>query len=197
MGLTIHTAPASEPLTLAQAKAQCEVDSDYWDELITALIPTARVQVENITGLQLMPATWTLTLDAFPCFSTTAIRLPKNPITGIDSITYVNDAGDATVWSPSDYTLDATGQPARLLPAYDKTWPTARRQPNAVTIQFDAGYANAAAIPAPLISAMKLLISHLFKNREATEARALVEIPLGVQSLIAPYAVYGADWGVY
>jgi len=196
MGLAIHTAPASEPLTLEQAKAQCEVDSDYWDDLITALIPTARMQVENLTGLQLMPATWTLTLDAFPLWTYTAIRLPKSPVTNIDSVTYVDDDGDATVWSPSDYTLDATNQPARLLPAYDKTWPTTRRQPNAVTIQFDAGFANAAAIPAPLMSAMKMLISHLFKNREATEARALMEIPLGFQSLIYPYRVDGADWGI-
>lgn len=196
MGLTQTTAPLADPITLAEAKAQCEVDSDYWDTLITGYIKTASIQIENLTGLQLMPASWTLTLDTFPVESCRAIRLPKAPLVQVNSITYANTEGDATIWDPADYVTDATVQPARLLPAYGKSWPTARSQPNAVSIAFDAGYADANQIPPPLLCAIKLIVAHLYKNREATESRALIEIPMGVHSLAMPYAVYNADFGI-
>ena len=46
----------------------------------------------------------------------------------------------------------------------------------------------AGLIPEPIISAMLLLIGHLYENREQSIIGALNEIPFGVESLLLPYA---------
>ena len=46
----------------------------------------------------------------------------------------------------------------------------------------------AGLIPEPLISAMLLLIGHLYENREQSIIGVLNEIPMGVESLLLPYA---------
>lgn len=45
----------------------------------------------------------------------------------------------------------------------------------------------AGLIPAPLQSALKLMVGHLYENREQTVFAALNEIPFGIESLLMPY----------
>lgn len=45
----------------------------------------------------------------------------------------------------------------------------------------------AGEIPEPIVSAMLLLIGHLYENREQSVMGALAEIPMGVESLLLPY----------
>ena len=60
------TAPAVEPVSLAEAKAQMRVDTSYDDTIIGTLITTARRSVEIITGQKLITQTWKYYLDRFP-----------------------------------------------------------------------------------------------------------------------------------
>ena len=63
-GLVIHTEPASEPITLAEAKSYLRVDSSGDDALITSLISTARKLCEEHTQRAFMTQTYNLFLDA-------------------------------------------------------------------------------------------------------------------------------------
>lgn len=58
--------PASEPITLADAKLNLRVDLADDDALITDAIAMARERCELETGLQLITATWEIWLDHFP-----------------------------------------------------------------------------------------------------------------------------------
>ena len=86
-----------------------------------------------------------------------------------------------------DYTLSTDRTPARLVPDYSKTWPTARSQPDTATITFIAGYGAAADVPDDLKHAMKLLIGHWFANREAVAVGTLTVVPIAFSALIDSY----------
>jgi uncharacterized phiE125 gp8 family phage protein len=56
--------------------------------------------------------------------------------------------------------------------------------PGAVRIDYVAGYATAGAIPADLRAAVKLLVGHLYENREASAPGTLNVIPLGARRIL-------------
>lgn len=62
------TAPAIEPITLADAKLHLRVDFDDDDDIITALIIVARQAVEEFVGRALITQTWQVFYDRFPDF---------------------------------------------------------------------------------------------------------------------------------
>ena len=65
-GLTLVTAPASEPVSLAEAKAHLRIEAADDDSLIGALITAARQSAEAHMRRALMSQTWRLSLDRFP-----------------------------------------------------------------------------------------------------------------------------------
>lgn len=157
-----------EPISLEEAKAQCNVLHDDNDKQFLAWIKTARRQVERITNRTCLLTTLTKTLDCFPCW---AIQLRKPPVIAITSVVYVALDGTAMTMSASDYQLDAKAEPGRLLPAYNTSWPSTRDQAAAVTVTYTAGYGGAngtaADVPEELRQAMLMLISHYYENRSA------------------------------
>jgi uncharacterized phiE125 gp8 family phage protein len=187
MSLKLITAPASEPITLAEAKLHLRVDSTDDDTLITTLVVAARQGAEHITGRAIISQTLELALDEFD----DVIRLPRPPLVSITSIKYLNDAGVLTTMAEADYILDGHSEPARITPAYGTTWPTTRCQQNAVLIRYVAGYANAAAVPQEIKQWMLLRIGMLYENRESVSAGVtLAELPY-VDRLLDAYRFWG------
>jgi uncharacterized phiE125 gp8 family phage protein len=187
MTLKLITAPATEPITIAEAKLHLRVDSTDDDTLITALIVAARQGAEHITGRALMPQTWELALDEFEDI----IRLRKAPLTSITSIKYLDTAGVLQTLTTSDYLLDDHSEPARVMPAYGASWPSTRDQANAVLVRFAAGYANAVTVPQEIKSWMLLRIGMLYENRESVAAGVtLAEVPY-VDCLLDAYRIWG------
>ncbi len=179
MPLQLVTPPAGEPVSLAEAKQHLRVDGDDDDLLIGSLITAARQAAETKTGRQLITARWKLVLDAFPgpslmqsatgaSFSLPghAILLAKCPVQSAVSIEYLDMNGTTQVMPASDYVLDAACEPARLTPAFGKTWPPTLPQMGAVSVTFDAGYGTASAVPEGLKSWIKLRVGSLYGHRE-------------------------------
>src|ERR1039457_3750015 len=80
-------APTSEPLTIDQLKQQCSLAGNgNWDELLSGFLAEARYTIERRHERQIMPATWTLSLDMFP----DEIHIRKLPVVAVTSITYVD-----------------------------------------------------------------------------------------------------------
>jgi len=184
VSLSLVTAPAVEPVSLADAKGQLRLSLADDDALITALIVAAREYVETFTHRALITQTWDDTRDAFP--GDDVIWLPKAPLVSVTSVTYVDSNGATQTWSSTLYTVDApTGPKARvacIVPNYGQSYPSTRDVINAVTIRFVAGYgATATAVPASLKHAMKLVIETWLAGSSAAP------LPSAVDALLWPY----------
>lgn len=184
MGLRRTTAPAVEPVTLAEAKAQTRADSDADDGLIAALIVTARTDCENRTGRTMITSGWTLTADSFDGLC----ELPMPPAVAVTSISYVDSDGVTQAFDPSAYRIDLTTDPARLEPVDE--WPATADQIGAVTIVYTAGYgATADDVPGPLKDWIKLAVADLYKNRERSDEKPTIARDF-VDSLLDHYRMW-------
>ena len=182
------TAPTAEPLDLPQALAHLRVDDAYSNDYVTTLITAARQQAEDRTERALMPSTWALRLPAFPTADGGSIELLRPPLISVASVQYLDAAGTLQTVSPAAYLVDVQSQPGRLLPL-SGSWPATANHPQAVTITYTAGYANAAAVPAPIKQWMLLAIGDMFATRERSAERP--KVPQGfADGLLDPYRIY-------
>jgi len=192
-GVTTATINLAEGSLGAQAPAT----NTTADPELVAWIGAARGLCETITHRAFIAQTWDLKLDGFLNYSAVtgsgAIWFPKAPLISVTSLNYIDTNGATQTWAASNYTVDAptgpTARQGRLTPAWSIYYPVARTVPNAVVVRFVAGYGAAAAVPAPIKSAMKLLIGNWYKNREAGQIiRGSADIlPFGVDALLWPF----------
>lgn len=184
MRLRLITAPASEVVTSAEAKAHLRVESTDDDALIIAYLTAARAHMDGrdgILGRALMTQTWELVLDAFP---TAAISLPLPPLQSITSIKYQDSSNVEQTLDAADYVVDTTSESSRVYPV--TSWPSTYSTPNAVTIRFVAGYGNASAVPEPIKTAIKLKVQALYDNVPPDQMAA---IDRASDALTWPYRV--------
>lgn len=184
------TAPACEPITLAEAKLWLRYTASDQDDLIVGLIVAARRHVESHTGRRLITSTWDLKLDRFP-WSLCPITLPYAPLSSVTSIKYLDVNGTEQTWASSNYIVDSASEPGRITPAFNACWPVTQCRMNAVTVRYVAGYgARPDQVPAGITVAVRFLISHWFLNREPVAIGTIVaSIPDTMNALLEPYRV--------
>lgn len=181
-------APASEPVSLAEAKAHLRVDGTDEDTLISSLLAAAREYAETFTRRQLVTATWRLSLDAFPCEP--CITLPNARLQSVTSITYYDADNALQTIDSGDYYVDAENEPGRIVLSPAAGWPTTYDRPNAVQITFVAGYGDAADVPEGIKAAIKLWLGDAFENRGSIIVGTVSsQIELTVDRLLWPYRV--------
>lgn len=169
MPLILDTAPATDPVTLAEVKAHIRVDHADEDASIADMILAATHRFDGrdgSLGLCLITQSWTLTLDAF----TAEIAIPLPPCQSIDAITYVDPGGVPQTLDAGAYQVFGLGSTdgAKVRPAYGTSWPAIRNQPDAVAITFTAGFGdNPGDVPEPIRTAIKMRVGHLYENRES------------------------------
>jgi len=187
MSVTLKTAPATEPVTVLEAKNQMRVTHADEDGLIGNYITAARQAAETFTNRQFITATWELRLDEFP----ECIRLPFPPALVVNTIKYYDTGGTLTTMLPADYREDIYEATARIDPAFGKTWPPTRAQSMAVIVDYDAGYGlTASTVPMGLRQAILWLVAHWFEHREPILYGASQhKIPFHVESLLWQYKV--------
>lgn len=176
MSLIVITPPAVEPVSLAEAKAYLRVDGADEDLLITGLIRAAREYCESVKGHAFYEQTLELALTGWPYSfggdEPDRIILPRaTPLRSIVSVKYRSSAGTESTWATSEYVADAVRQPGALMLGYGKSWPDSDLYPaSPIRIRYVAGVTpSSPEIPFPEAwkLAMKLLIGHWYRNREA------------------------------
>lgn len=184
MAIQVVTPPAADPVSVAEAKAHCRVDSNDEDALIQGLIYTARDYIETVCNRVLMTQTLDYWLQDWPDGDT--LKLPRSPAQSVISVTWYNPAGTPTVFAASNYGVDMVTEPGRIVLSSGAAWPGDElRVTNGIAVRFVAGWASAAAVPRSVKQAMLLLIGHWFENREATTFGAVSrEVPFAVESLL-------------
>ena len=178
MNLSRTSAPATEPVTLAEAKAHLGVTISDDDARIQALIKAAREWVESTTGRALITQTWVAKLDTFPAGD--ILKLPKPPIQSITSVGYVDTNGDDQTFT--GYTLDSIGE--RIFLKYGEDWPTTQDTENAVTITYVTGYGAAAGVPESIKQAIKLQVEMHYDRPDSGYLAALESV---CTALLNPY----------
>jgi uncharacterized phiE125 gp8 family phage protein len=126
MALTIITAPATTPVSLAEAKAHLNVDHTDDDTLIQLIIEAATAHCDGPVGFlgrALVSQQWQLTLDEFP---ENEIKIPLPPLIAVNSIEYDDVDGAEQTVDPTTYTVDLTSEPGWI-------WCSRRATPTTAT----------------------------------------------------------------
>ena len=186
MALVMTTAPAAEPISLAEAKAHLRVDASDEDTLLLSLISAARMFVERTLGVALITQDWSYFLDHWPRSGT--VVLPLAPAQGVASVKVHDAEGGSTEIDAESYEVDTLSEPARLV-LMSAVPSAASRQLSAFEIAFTAGYGDEPEdVPAPIRHALTLLVAHWFERREPVEfGYAPQEVPATVAGLLLPY----------
>jgi hypothetical protein len=145
--------PGEEPVSRADAKAFCRIDGDSEDALVDALIAAARLHVESLTGRALVTQSWRLVLHG-P--TPRLIALPIVPVA-------------ALLEAPEGAVLQ--GDCVLLAAPLD-----------GVSIDYSAGYGEAADVPADLRQAVLLLVAYWYEHRDA-----VTTTPAGLERLLAGF----------
>lgn len=168
--LQLLTAPTIEPISLDEAKQFARVDTTADDSLITGLIASARMSLEQMSSRQFCTASYKLTLDSFRqnytgqwfdvfrvpnppqvlgasafgnvIYPFMVIYCPRPPLQTVTSVQYLDTTGTLqTLVQNTDYLVDTSGEQGRITPQYGTVWPWARAQINSVYVTYTAGYA--------------------------------------------------------
>lgn len=174
----------AEPITVAELKAHLRLDHSDQDVYLATLIAAAREELEAATWKGFVLTARTVTLRSFPIVfpcggswrsarnngrGDNAIYLPFPPLQSVTSIVYLDSSGVAQTLSPSRYVVSPAHWPGTIEPVYGDYWPDVREHPAAVTITFQAGYADAASVPAMVKHALKLIAGENYEHSEPTE----------------------------
>lgn len=182
MGLRLIEGPSDEPVDLETVKAQLGVSGAESDQdlIIASLIAAARESIDGregyLGGRVLMPQTWELVLDKFPC---SEIELPFTPVQEIVSISYDDENGDVLTLDAASYYFDDASSTPWVMPI--DAWPTTLDALNAVRVRFVAGYADAAAVPAPIKASIVLIVKGLYQSIGSASSAASSSAAAGIK----------------
>lgn len=217
MATKIKTPPATEPVTLSEAKSYLRITDSNDDAFITALISAVRRQCEEYTQRALITQTWTLWLDRMPGRGVRyapqdgeqdlpinyggglyeAINLPYPPLQSVTLMRSYAADDSGTAFSASNYLVDTASEPGRICLNQGAIWPVQGRRFNGYEIEYIAGYGSAgSSVPENLRQGMLFLLKTLFADKskgfEADEPRSLTglndkSLPEIVKGLWSPY----------
>lgn len=198
MGLKLVTPPADYPVSLAEAKAHCNVDFDDDDSLLTSFIKVATEHLDGygaeLNAFCLKEQTWDFYRDRFPeCRN--GMRIPLRPVIEIDSVNYFTDADTEVELAASAYEVDTNSRWAWVMPG-SSGWPvTPCNLVNAVRVRFIAGHADTedsppvTTVPEGIRAAILMMVRDLYDNRGDVVTGTIVNRTDTIERLISPYRV--------
>jgi uncharacterized phiE125 gp8 family phage protein len=183
--IEVVTPAASLPVTLAELKSHLQLNRSDDDTDLTLFLASA---IETWEFETKRPAIATVYRQHthFPAFRN-PLRLGRGKVTALGSITYTDAAGSSATLA--DQRNDFHG-PIGLIYPPTGGWPAvdpAAIRP--VKVQYTAGWANAAAVPADVKVAIRMLAAHWYGNRDAFRDSAfdMRETPEGFRRVCNKY----------
>lgn len=181
MSLQLLSPPASEPVTLAEAKAHLKLDTTDDDALIATLITAARARAEWHTGRAFVTQSWRFILDAIPPGG--VIEIPLPPLRAVSEIAVADANGIRRVLDTPEYAVDTASEPARVVVAAP---PRNLQRFDAVEIAFTAGFGDASAVPAAVRQAILTIAGDLYTHRGDSDAICGPQ----AAALLSPYRIF-------
>jgi uncharacterized phiE125 gp8 family phage protein len=188
--LKLATDGKGDPIIdLADAKRHLNIDTNDFDAKLTELCSVATEALDGADGWlkrALRTQDWILVTPSFYACANAygAISLPLPPLQTVTAIKYLDADGAEQTVSTDIYRVVNNGTEASaVMLANGQTWPAHGCYPDAVRIEFTAGYGDAADdVPQRIRHAALVLLSHLWEYRGDDSEK--VEIPLAVMNLI-------------
>lgn len=182
------TAPATAPITTAEAKAHLRVTHSDDDTYIDELVDSARLTIEARSGIKLFTQTIELRADTFrdDRFADPRRRdivsLRCAPVQSVTSIKHYSTSDVDTTISSDDYWTDLVSVPCRV--QIKNSWPSTNERIGNIRIRISAGWDATTKIPEIFKTAIKLLVGHYYENREQVADIKLNEIPEGIMNIL-------------
>lgn len=161
----VVTPPTSEPVTIAEAKAQLHIGAsdDSHDVELSALIAAAREEWERDTSVALI----TRTIEHRVARFADVILLTVGPVVSIESVKYIDNNGAEQTVAAGDYYLDI--DEVRFKSTFVS--PRTEDRSEAVKIRYIAGYgADSRFCPELDRMAIKLSLANRFEDRDMISA---------------------------
>lgn len=170
-------------LTVADCKEHLRVDTAEEDALIGALRDASIEYVERYCEVRLGQVSglkWRSQI--LPSNPLKSITLAVRPVAEVTAITWQDGDGADVSGDVADYRVSEGGE---LRPNVGGSWPS--NIGGEFEITFTAGY-PANECPPQLLQAVRLMLGHLYANREAVIVGTISgEAPLGVTALCTPF----------
>jgi uncharacterized phiE125 gp8 family phage protein len=151
----LKTAPATEPVTLAEMRAHLGItrsDDISRDGIISGRIISARQWAETYTRIAFIKQTWTAYAEDFPGTSINDGKIAlKKPLIAVTSVKYLDVNGLQQTLDPAGYYIDTVS--GYIMPAFGESWPSVREQDNSLQIEYICGYGLASAVPTETVTA--------------------------------------------
>jgi uncharacterized phiE125 gp8 family phage protein len=177
------TAPATAPISLAEAKAQMRVEGGDEDSIIQRLIDAAVafVDVQGVLGFAMITQTWAEWLG--PNQST--VYLSLGPVQSVSSIKYYDTDGNLQTATLADFNIFGTPNRISISPKTSKAWPITQTRDDAIKIEYVIGYGStSASVPQTVRHALLMLVAHWYENREASSEKQMMNLPYGFAEMI-------------
>lgn len=213
MSLTVTTAPASEPIDLATAKAHLRLDADLTDQdgIVSLLIQAVRERAEHELGRALITQTLKLRVSVqlgvppalpyqyqalpgilylqpgnMPVADVQLQNCTADTLQSITSAKLIAFDGTVTTLTSDQWVVNTTLMKPRIMLQNPQTIYDAE-------IAYVAGWANAAAVPASIKQWMLLQLNTAYENREAfVQGQTLTPLTSGyIDGLIDRYRIPG------
>lgn len=190
--ITVTSAPAATPVSVAEAKTHLRVTQSTDDTYIGTLIDAATLEAERYLGRSLITQTLVLRLDAWPADG--IIHLPRPPVASVTSVVYQDTAGAQQTLDASEYFRALYGDDMRLVFAEDATWPDLESgNPTPIKVTYVAGYGSAgSSVPALIKAGILFLVAHLYEQRTPVVTGTITSnLDYATERCWAPYRVWG------
>jgi len=180
MPVSVTVAPATDVLTLAEAKAHLRIATSGDDTLITALNSAAGLAIERRCRRAFITQTLLLTLPEWPG---DVIYIPRPSLISVGSVKYRDTAGALQTEAGTVYHVETEAHPGRVSLLADQSWSNTETHPQAVQVTYDAGYGASAAVPEDIKQAIRIQLDVLWDGRTKSREDAIA-------ALIAPHRIH-------
>jgi len=192
MSWQITVEPATEPITLVEAKAHLRVDFSDEDDYIDTLIVSARRYCEAYCNRVFITQTWRQNLSEW----VNPIQLKVNPVISVTSLKYYDtDETQQTITdNANNYQKDLNSDVAKIYEGLVNTFPAIGSTINPIEIITVCGYGAAADVPDDIKHAIKLMVSWMYENREGVNVplnnqASDIPLPTAVKYLLTRYRI--------
>jgi len=172
-------------ITVADLKAHMRVTHTAEDTLISALRSAAISWVEEHCNIKLGSYT---ARGYLPGFYNS--RIPIGPVTAVSEVKYqvtedTDYASDLSTLDAGLWFTDLISQPSRI--AFRDVPSVYEYSLTPVVVSFTAGYTT---IPAPVLQAIRLLVAHMYENRqEEVIGTITTRLKFGLEALLNPFRI--------
>ena len=196
MSLQVITQPASEPVTVAEAKLHCRVDIDDLDASFTGWIAAARAAAETATQRRLITQTVEAKYADWPA-NGYGFWLPGPPLASVTYVKYYGADGTEQTLSTDVYEVDTASEPGQVVLKPGQSWPTLYGdKANPIRVRYVAGYSDATTMAAALPqvkTGILMCVADWYTTPQNQITGAIAsKVPYGAETLFGQCAV---PWG--